>query len=108
MHRIHTERLSLAERKQIWQEIMQSFHESKLRPVDFCAKHELKRDIFSYHLTKHHRKMREQQACFLPVEIKKQPIGMINLRFNGVEMDFPADFNINQLAALVKNLGVRT
>lgn len=108
MHRIHSKSLSLAERKKIWQEIMQLFHESKLRPVDFCAKHEIKRDIFAYHLTKHHRKNREHQSFFLPAQIQSQPIGMIHLRLEGVEIDFPADFNMDQLAALVKNLGVRT
>ena len=107
MHRIHTEKLSLAERKQIWQEILKVFDESGgLGSKKFCEQHGIKYDLFAYHLTRHRRKQREQQQpTFIPVEIQRQKEASIHLRWHDMEIDFPADFAPNQLAVIIKTIG---
>jgi hypothetical protein len=48
MHRIHTEKLILSERKQIWKEILQTFKASGLSQKTFCHQHSIKDDLLLY------------------------------------------------------------
>ena len=52
MHPIHTEKLSLSKRQEMWLEIFQAFEKSGLTQTAFCQQNQIKLDLFSYHAIK--------------------------------------------------------
>lgn len=91
--------------RQRWQHIIADFNSSGLRQIDYCKKHGLKPEQFSYYYVKWQRKNTVQEkSSFIPVKIdndQSQENKFTLTLLNGVRLDVPSHFSVVSLEKLL-------
>ena len=105
MHPIHTEKLSLSKRQEMWLEIFQAFEKSGLTQTAFCQQNQIKLDLFSYHLCKRRRNTQQATPAFVPIELPAMSATHINIRWHNAEISVHSTANLSHVLQAIKIAG---
>jgi len=111
MHKIHTANLTMAEKRDLWIEILKDYEQSHLTPREFCQQRHIKLDLFYYHTSVHRKRLQNKKASvnevtFIPI-ITEQTDNISGFRLttpHGIELHFSNAFDATRIVQILNVL----
>ena len=104
MHPVHTAVLSKAEKRAMWDKILNEFAQSDLVAAAFCREHQIKYDNFAYYL---HEQRRKKSSKFIKVSTSAPPTttsSHIKIVTDKLTIHIPANLTAEQITNIVKGV----
>jgi hypothetical protein len=103
MHAVHNNGLNKAEKRKIWDEIINDYTNSGLSIRQYCEQHAIKYDNLAYHVYKKRKKIFAPQNQFIPVQIESSAtLNQYCIRFNDIEIILPEMFKPAEVTSLIQ------